>query len=106
MDYIVETTPAESEVLDLHWPISDKDLTSKFEACIKSINATEGRRVRLAIFDTITSNPGLRIPYERLTEICRKHEVLSLVDAAHGIGHISLNLTVLDPDFFMSNVHK
>ena len=102
---MVESTSAQTELLDVHWPISDDELVARFEAEIK-INADEGRRVRLAIFDTVTSNPGIRIPYERLTEICRRHNVLSLVDGAHGIGQIPLDLDALDADFFTSNIHK
>ena len=103
---MVESTPVQTEMLDVHWPISDNDLVTSFEAGIKKINATEGRRVRMAIFDTVTSNPGLRIPYERLTQKCRENGVLSLVDGAHGVGMIPLDLTTLDADFFTSNVHK
>ena len=46
------------------------------------------------------------MPFERLTELCRRHDVLSCIDAAHGVGHLPINLQKLDPDFFMSNCHK
>ena len=93
-------------MLDVRWPISDDDLVAGFEANIKSINASGDRRVRMAILDTVTSNPGLRIPFERLIQICREQGVLSLVDGAHGIGQIPIDLKVLDADFFTSNLHK
>ena len=57
---------------------------------------------RIAIFDTIVSMPGVRMPYERLVEVCREESVLSVVDAAHCIGMLSLsdmNLGKLQPDF-------
>jgi selenocysteine lyase/cysteine desulfurase len=46
----------------------------------------EGGRVRLAMFDTVLTFPGVRLPWERLVELCREMGVLSLIDGAHGIG--------------------
>ena len=106
VEYIVESTAAETALVNVRWPISDNDLVSAFEAKIESINANEGRRVRLALFDTVASMPGVNMPYERLSQSCKKHQVLSLVDGAHGIGHIPLDLRKLDADFFLSNIHK
>jgi selenocysteine lyase/cysteine desulfurase len=35
-----------------------------------------------------------------------KKKILSLVDAAHGIGQVELDLSSFDPDFLVSNCHK
>lgn len=66
----------------------------------------QGGRVRLAVFDTVVSMPGVRVPFEALIKVCRELGVLSCVDGAHGVGHVELNLGTLDPDFFVSNCHK
>ncbi|KAI7554450.1 PLP-dependent transferase [Hortaea werneckii] len=105
VEYITETTPASSRVIQYTYPISDTELCSKFEQAIRTIKA-EGDTPRIAIFDTIASLPGVRMPFERLTELCRIHDVLSCIDGAHGVGHIPLDLEKLDPDFFVSNCHK
>jgi selenocysteine lyase/cysteine desulfurase len=106
ISYITETTAAESLRIDDHkYPMSDDQLCESFENAVARIKAT-GKRPKVAIFDTIVSLPGVRVPFERLVSACRAHGILSLVDGAHGIGHIPLDLTQLDPDFFVSNCHK
>ncbi|QIX00400.1 hypothetical protein AMS68_005917 [Peltaster fructicola] len=103
--FITETTPAESQKVVFTYPIASSDICDKFESLIKEIKSS-GKKPKLAIFDTIVSLPGVRMPFERLTELCRKHGVLSCIDGAHSIGQIDIDLTKLDPDFYVSNCHK
>lgn len=87
------------------FPIGDDELVGRFRETIKR-EQDGGARVRVAVFDTIVSMPGVRVPFERLVGVCKELGVLSLVDAAHGVGHIPLDLGKLDADFFVSNCHK
>jgi selenocysteine lyase/cysteine desulfurase len=103
--YITETTPATSHLIEYTYPLSDSELCAKFEEAIEEIKAS-GKKPRIAIYDTIASQPGVRMPFERLTELCRQHGILSCIDAAHGVGAISTDLTTLSPDFYVSNCHK
>ena len=65
--YLAETTPAESEVLRVQWPIGDDELVQEWEKLILKISEESNgkRRVKLGIFDTILSQPGARAPFER-----------------------------------------
>ncbi|TKA73791.1 hypothetical protein B0A49_05141 [Cryomyces minteri] len=86
-------------------PLSDAWLVAALDTTVRA-EKSAGRTPRLALFDTVVSLPGVRMPFEALTATCRAHGVLSLVDAAHGVGHLPLDLTALDPDFLVSNAHK
>ncbi|EHY57678.1 hypothetical protein HRR83_005414 [Exophiala dermatitidis] len=66
----------------------------------------DGLRPKVCIFETITALPGVRFPFERITKMCKEYDIISVIDAAHGVGQIPLNLGELDPDFFVSNCHK
>ena len=103
--YLSETTPVEAQKVSYTYPISDDDLCAHFEEAINAI-LSAGKKPKLALFDTIASLPGVRMPFERLLTLCKKHSILSCVDGAHGAGHIPIDLTALDPDFFVSNCHK
>ena len=104
--YLVESTPVQGEKIELQYPIADDEVVRKFEETLSQLKF-RGKKARIAIFDTVSSVPGVRVPWERLVESCRVAKVMSLIDGAHGVGHLSLiNLKKADPDFFVSNCHK
>ncbi|KAL1305306.1 hypothetical protein AAFC00_002209 [Neodothiora populina] len=103
--YLTETTHAEARKVEYTYPLSDEALCDAFEKAISEVKAA-GKNPKVAIFDSIVSMPGLRMPFEQLTKLCKKHGLLSLIDGAHCVGHISIDLQEIDPDFFVSNLHK
>lgn len=103
--YLVDTTPLEVKQIEYTLPVSDEYIVDAFYEAILDLQASN-KNPRLALFDTINSLPGVRMPFERLTAICKHYNIYSCIDGAHGVGHIPLNLPSLDPDFFVSNCHK
>ncbi|CAG7925512.1 unnamed protein product [Penicillium olsonii] len=91
--------------VSFQFPIAEDELERRFREVIQQTR-DEGLKVRASVFDGIVSNPGVRFPFERITAICREEGILSVIDAAHGIGQIPLDMEKLQPDFFVSNCHK
>lgn len=87
------------------YPVSDTFLLQRFREKVKDVEANGGK-VKIAVFDTVVSMPGVRMPFEELVTACRELGVLSCIDGAHGVGHVDVDLGRLDPDFFVSNCHK
>ena len=63
-------------------------------------------RTVLAMIDTVTSPTGLLMPYGELTAQLEGHGVAVLLDAAHGIGMVPLDLDELGASYTTSNCHK
>lgn len=100
-----ETTPVQARKVEYALPLTHDEIVQRFLDVVNKARA-EGLKVRAAVFETITSVPGVRFPFEKLTRICKDEGILSVIDGAHGVGQIPLNLGELDPDFFVSNCHK
>lgn len=100
-----EYSGCQTHRIELRYPMSDEDLLQKVEAAIAELTKT-GLKPKVLLFDTLLSLPGVRMPFERLTENCKNHGILSVIDGAHGYGQMRLDLRKLDPDFFVSNCHK
>lgn len=69
----------------LRYPMSHDDVVATVRSTLereqaRSKEAGNGR-VRLALFDAISSMPGVVVPWERLVTLCREFEVLSCVVA-------------------------
>lgn len=45
----------------------------------------KGNRI-VALIDSITSNPGVALPWRDLVRVCKEEGVWSVIDAAHSIG--------------------
>lgn len=100
VEYVCETTPAEKVVVaGVELPACDDDILMAFTRALEEVKE-KGGRVKVAVFDTVVSLPGWRMPWEKLVDKCRELGVLSCVDGAHGVGLIPLRLGDVRPDFF------
>jgi L-cysteine/cystine lyase len=71
--------------------IGDKDVAAKIENVIT-------RRTRALIISHLSWNTGAVLPLKEIVEVCRKHDVLVLVDAAQSAASIDPKLYENDPD--------
>lgn len=98
----------------LTFPMSHADIVKAFKAKIQEIKAAhpntvfdivasdtslEGKSNRIvAIIDSISSTPGLYLPWKDLVNVCKEEGVWSVIDAAHSIGQeVSSHASALPP---------
>ena len=73
------------------------------QTVIELMKSACSERTKLVMIDTVTSPTGLRMPFEELTSFFESQGVEVLLDAAHGIGMIPLNLDELGASYVTSN---
>ncbi|GAN07230.1 PLP-dependent transferase [Mucor ambiguus] len=92
--------------IDLAYPLDDNEVLAKIQETIERENSKDDGEIKLCFMDAISSVPAVRFPFESAVKLVREHNILSLVDGAHAVGQISLDLHKVDPDFFITNCHK
>ena len=96
-----------------HYPIKsiDEVLDSYNSMCEKIINENK-LKLRLVVIDHISSATATLFPVKEIIKIIRKWECVQessikvIIDGAHAIGQIEINLNELDCDYYVSNLHK
>ncbi|KAF8159185.1 pyridoxal phosphate-dependent transferase [Crassisporium funariophilum] len=92
--------------IPLNFPMTHAEVLESFKEHLK-LHPAGANKKRVAVIDSIVSNPGVLLPWQEMVKICREENVWSLVDAAHSIGQeVDLNMEESKPDFFVSNCHK
>ncbi|KDO33841.1 hypothetical protein SPRG_01720, partial [Saprolegnia parasitica CBS 223.65] len=61
---------------------------------------------RLVVMDHITSNTATVLPVQRITELCHARGIPVLLDGAHGLLNLPLDLSAIGADFYVGNCHK
>jgi selenocysteine lyase/cysteine desulfurase len=107
VDFVVDSNRGlvGSREVGIEYPIEDEEIIRRFSQAVVDCEKA-GKRARVALFDVVTSMPGVRFPFEEMSKVCKELGILSLVDGAQGIGMVDLNLGELEPDLFVSNCHK
>ncbi|KAJ0053290.1 hypothetical protein Pint_00763 [Pistacia integerrima] len=102
-------TRAGGSVIEVQLPfplISEEEIIREFKKGLEK-GKENGKKVRLAIIDHITSMPCVVIPVSKLVKICREEGVEQVfVDAAHAIGSVKIDVKEIGADFYVSNLHK
>lgn len=76
------------------------------EAVVEAVMAAVGPKTRLAILDHVTSPTGLVLPMRVLVAALKDQGVETLVDGAHALGMLDLDLDDLGAAYYTSNAHK
>lgn len=63
-------------------------------------------RTRILFLSHITSPTALILPMQELCRRAREHGIISIIDGAHVLGQLALDIENIGADFYSSNAHK
>ncbi|KAL0422143.1 UNVERIFIED_CONTAM: putative L-cysteine desulfhydrase, chloroplastic [Sesamum latifolium] len=100
---------AGGHVIEVHLPFpvkSSSEIVCEFQKALQ-MGKANGRKIRLAVIDHITSMPSVIIPVKELVSMCRDEGVDRIfIDGAHAIGNVEIDVKDIGADFYTSNLHK
>lgn len=99
LKYYEEFSDISLKMVQIPFDTTSEEIIELFE---KSITDD----IKIAIIDSISSATSILFPIDELSEMFNRREIISIVDAAHGVGCTKLNLENPKFDFYTSNNHK
>ena len=81
LQYVIDTNPHLSLSLvpvPLEYPVSHAALLKALTEAIDAEAKKGGGKIRLALVDAISSNPGVIVPWEEVTKILKQHDIIRL----------------------------
>mmetsp|Transcript_49738 Transcript_49738/g.119204 ORF Transcript_49738/g.119204 Transcript_49738/m.119204 type:complete len:480 (+) Transcript_49738:61-1500(+) len=101
LSYIQEAFGEAVVTVEILPPFTQEGVLAAVEAALEA-----NPDVSFAVVDHITSCPAMVLPVEQLVAMLKRKGVKVLVDGAHAIGHVPLDVSALGADFYVSNGHK
>lgn len=98
--YAAESRGARMRVAQVPFPLHS------VQQVVEAIEQAFSDRTKLLLVDHVTSATGLVFPIQSIVDAAHAHDIRVLVDGAHALGMLPLNLTELGADYYTANHHK
>jgi len=102
-DYLSSVKGFELIIANITYPIVSED--DFIKPVIEAIESNRGK-IKVASFDHISSYPASILPIKKLIDVCQQNGIIVIVDGAHALGQLQLDINSLNPDFYFANAHK
>lgn len=100
IDFVASQTGAKVVVAKVPFPIASP------KQVVEAVMEKVSPRTRLALIDHVTSQTGLIFPIKEIVNELTKRGVDTLIDGAHALGMLPLNLREIGATYYTSNCHK
>ena len=100
LQYLRDSTGVRLVTAEVPFPISHND------EVVQAVKSAITPATKLVVLDHITSPTGIVFPIEEIIRICQEREIYTLIDGAHALGNVPINLDELQPSWYTGNCHK
>ncbi len=98
--YWAQRAGASVRVVPLPFPVKAS------EDIVTALCDAVGEHTRLCLIDHVTSQTGMVLPVERIVPALKQRGAECLIDGAHALGMLPLELDALGAAYYTSNAHK
>jgi isopenicillin-N epimerase len=100
LDFVASRTGAKVVVAQVPFPLESP------QQVVEAVLGRVSSRTRLALLDSVTSKTGLVMPIQALVSQLADAGIETLVDGAHALGMVPLNLHEIGAAYYTGNCHK
>ena len=109
--YVGSENVHEVQISSMPTPLSSDVIIDSLERSLEERKKQTGKSLdgSLLVLDHVTSNTAMLMPIETLAEVAKREGMLVLVDGAHGLLNLNLDMRYLSSvgvDFYITNCHK
>jgi selenocysteine lyase/cysteine desulfurase len=62
--------------------------------------------IRCCVISHISAYPSVVLPIAAITRLLRSYNIITIIDGAHAVGNIDIDVSIVDPDYYFGNMHK
>lgn len=104
--WLQERQGVQTLTVPITWPVTGPESFLEPVRAVLAANATS-LNVRVAVISQISAYPAVTLPVAELVALFRAHGIPVVVDGAHALGNIDVNVAAMgDPDYAFWNLHK
>jgi len=101
MRWLAQRRGVTSTQVTLRLPISDDEIIARYAAAMR-----QAVRPKLLLLSQVTPANGQQLPVRALIALAREHGIDVVLDSAHALGQVAVDVRAMDVDFAGFNLHK
>lgn len=101
MRWLAQRRGVTSTQVTIDLPVSDDEIIARYAQAMR-----QAVKPKLLLLSQVTPANGQQLPVRELTALAREHGIDVLLDSAHALGQVEVDVQAMDIDFAGFNLHK